>query len=327
MKSGLPGKRADKSSRRVRREDAPRAPRTGKVSPLPEKFTVTHPDRVIDPSADIKKVDLVSYYAKAAALMFDHLQGRPVSMVRAPEGIQGELFFQRHLEGELDGLRALPERLRPGHESMIEVAKPVGVLSAAQMNVIELHTWNATKTSIGKPDRMIFDIDPGEGVQWPATQEAALLMQTLLEKLELVPFVKTSGGKGLHVVVPLQRRHDWDTVKDFSQLMVQQLAQTFPQRFTAKSGPRNRVQKIFIDYLRNGWSATTVCAWSARARPGMGVSVPIGWDEVETLSASDQWNVVNVHDRLAVGNSPWASYAKSARPLTAAMKIFGFSRP
>src|SRR5690606_19033153 len=102
-------------------------------------------------------------------------------------------------------------------------------------------------------------------------------------------------------------------------------AQTFPKRFTAKSGPRNRVDKIFIDYLRNGWSATTVCAWSARARPGMGVSVPIGWDEVETLSGSDQWNVANVQDRLAVGNAPWGSYAKSARPLTAAMKIFGFS--
>ncbi|MCK9508855.1 MAG: ATP-dependent DNA ligase, partial [Pigmentiphaga sp.] len=186
------------------------------------------------------------------------------------------------------------------------------------------HTWNAVKTNIHKPDRMTFDLDPGEGVEWPAMQEAAMVLRVFLEELELAPFVKTSGGKGLHVVVPLKRRHGWDQVKDFSKAIVEHLARTFPTRFSAKSGPRNRVGKIFIDYLRNGFGATTVAAWSLRARPGMGVSVPIAWDEVKTLQGSAQWHLRNIHERLDQGNEPWREYDGAARTLAAAMKILGY---
>jgi bifunctional non-homologous end joining protein LigD len=206
----------------------------------------------------------------------------------------------------------------------MEVVSAQGLLSAAQMNVIEFHTWNAVKTLIGKPDRMTFDLDPGKGVEWPAIQEAALVMKAFLNELELTSFVKTSGGKGLHVVVPLQRRHDWDTVKGFSHAVVLHLAKTLPKRFAAKSGPRNRVGKIFIDYLRNGFGATTVAAWSARARPGMGVSVPIAWDEVDHLKSSMQWHVRNIHERLDRGNEPWKDYEASAQGLSKAMKILGY---
>jgi bifunctional non-homologous end joining protein LigD len=168
---------------------------------------------------------------------------------------------------------------------------------------------------------MTFDLDPGEGVEWPAMQEAALVLRAFLNELELTSFVKTSGGKGLHVVVPLQRRHDWDTVKNFSNAIVVHMAKTLPKRFAAKSGPKNRVGKIFIDYLRNGFGATTVSAWSARARPGMGVSVPIAWDEVEHLKSSMQWHVRNIHERLDAGNTPWDGYKEAAQTLTRAMKI------
>lgn len=150
-----------------------------------------------------------------------------------------------------------------------------------------------------------------------------MLLRRFAQELELVPFVKTSGGKGLHVVVPLQRRHSWDAVNDFSHALVQHLADTFPKRFSAKSGPRNRVGKIFIDYLRNGFGATTVAAWSLRARPGMGVSVPLSWDEVETLASASQWHVGNIQERLEIGNTPWDDYASSARTLTRAKKILG----
>ena len=160
---------------------------------------------------------------------------------------------------------------------MLEVASVEALAGAAQMNVIELHTWNSTVKHIDRPDRVVFDLDPGEGVTWVQLQEAAVLVRALLQELKLESWLKTSGGKGLHVVVPLKRRYDWDTVKDFSQAIVQHLAQTLPQLFVAKSGPKNRVGKIFIDYLRNGFGATTVCAWSARARKGMGVSVPVSW--------------------------------------------------
>ncbi len=309
----------------IRQSRGPDAAASTKSADDLGKLKVTHPERIIESSSGIRKIDLVRYYSLVGPLMMEHLKGRPVSLVRAPEGVQGQLFFQKHLEtASMTGVRQLSKKLDPGHDPLMEVASPQGLLSAAQMNVIELHTWNATKTLIDRPDRMTFDLDPGKGVEWPAMQEAALLLRAFLQELELNPFVKTSGGKGLHVVVPIQRRHGWDTVKDFSHAVVLHMAATLPRRFAAKSGPRNRVGKIFIDYLRNGFGATTVCAWSARARPGMGVSVPIEWKEVEKLKSSTQWHVQNIHERLDSGNEPWKAYARSARSLGPAMKILEF---
>jgi bifunctional non-homologous end joining protein LigD len=236
------------------------------------------------------------------------------------------LFFQKHLDkGSIDGIRQIDPAIWPGHEQLLEVATPQGLIASAQMNVIEFHTWNAVKTSTAKPDRMTFDLDPGEGVAWNKVQQAAELVRVFLEQLGLVSFCKTSGGKGLHVVVPLKRQHGWDTVKDFSEAIVVHLARTLPQLFVAKSGPKNRVGKIFIDYLRNGFGATTVCAWSVRARPGLGVSVPIDWEEVVKIHSGAQWTVQNIHTRLDQGNAPWRDYAKSAQAIGAAMKMLGFS--
>jgi bifunctional non-homologous end joining protein LigD len=155
-------------------------------------------------------------------------------------------------------------------------------------------------------------------------QEAAQLLHAFLEQLGLPAFLKTSGGKGLHVVVPLKRVHDWETVKGFSQAVVAHMAKTIPRRFVARSGPKNRVGKIFIDYLRNGLGASTVCAWSARARPGLGISVPVDWAELPSLRGGAHWSVQTVHERLAIGNEPWARYARAARSLTAAMAALGY---
>jgi bifunctional non-homologous end joining protein LigD len=151
-------------------------------------------------------------------------------------------------------------------------------------------------------------------------REAAQLVHALLDELGLVSFLKTSGGKGLHIVVPLSPRADWDTVKDFSEAVVRHLARTLPDRFVAKSGPRNRVGKIFPDYLRNSRGATTVAAFSARARPGLGVSMPCAWDELPDLFAGDQWTIANAHERLDSGTDPWGDYAKARQALTTAMK-------
>ena len=292
---------------------------------LPAGFKVSHPDRVIDTSSGTTKLDVIKYYALVAPLILEHLVDRPVSLVRAPEGIGGELFFQKHMEAaKMPGVTLLPKALDPGHAPLMEITTAAGLLSAAQMNVLEFHTWNGTKQAIAKPDRMTFDLDPGDGVAWPAMQEAAHVVRAMLEQLEIACFVKTSGGKGLHVVVPLQRRYDWDTVKDFSQAIVQHLAKTLPKRFSAKSGPKNRVGKIFVDYLRNGFGATTVSAWSLRSRPGLGVSVPLRWEEVDTLESSSQWNLMNIQSRLDEGNAPWADYADSAQSITQGMKILGF---
>ncbi|CAN7642351.1 DNA ligase D [Variovorax sp. LjRoot290] len=323
--------RADKPARAIVREkplhlvDADVEQQQPIAHTLPPKLKVTHPERVIDPKSGVTKIELVRFYGLIAPLMMEHLKGRPVSIVRAPSGITGELFFQKHLDkGSMEGIRQLDPAIWPGHEQMIEVATPEGLLSAAQMNVIEFHTWNAVKTATGKPDRMTFDLDPGEGVGWPAVQQGAEVVRVFLNELGLVSFCKTSGGKGLHVVVPLRKHHDWDTVKDFSEAIVRHLARTLPMMFVAKSGPRNRVGKIFIDYLRNGFGATTVCAWSARARPGLGVSVPVEWAEVQHLTSGAQWTVRNIHTRLDKGNEPWKDYAKSAQGIGPAMKMLGF---
>ena len=152
------------------------------------------------------------------------------------------------------------------------------------MNTLEFHTWKRIATSIAKPDRMIFDLDPGEKVAWPDIREAALLVCTLLEAIVLQAFVKTSGGKGLHIVVPLKKLQDWDTVKRLSQAVVKHFAKTIPRNFAAKSGPKNRLGKIFADYLRNGFGATTVSAWSVRARSGLVNSLPISRHELQGLS-------------------------------------------
>lgn len=256
--------------------------------------------------------------------MLDHLKGRPVSFLRAPAGIEGELFFQKHLEAAMPGVKSLPTRLDPDHPPLLEVPTAEAIMSAVQMNVVEFHTWNAVKTAIDKPDRILFDLDPGEGVKWTTMQQAAGLVHTMLDELGLQSWLKTSGGKGLHVVVPVRRQYDWDTIKSFAQAVVVHLARTLPQIFVAKSGPKNRVGKIFVDYLRNGFGATTVSAWSARARPGLGVSVPVRWDELDKLSSGAHWTISNIHERLDVGNAPWDDYAPQA--VGQAMDALGFER-
>lgn len=320
------GLRADKTPQSIVRERAAQGAATTKRTPRQAfAVTVTHPERVIDRSTHATKLQVVTYYARVAPLMMTHLKARPVSLVRAPAGIGGPLFFQKHLEVAIDGIRALDPALDPGHAPLVSVATARGLQGAAQMNVLEFHTWNARSDAILKPDRMTFDLDPGEGVAWNTVREAAHIVHAFLGELGLVSFVKTSGGKGLHIVVPIRRLYDWDTVKHYSQAIVQHLADTLPARFSAKSGPRNRVGKIYVDYLRNGFGATTVAAWSLRARPGLGVSVPLAWSELDTLDSSAHWTLANIEDRLPTGNTPWHDYDRSAQGLGSAMKRLGFA--
>jgi bifunctional non-homologous end joining protein LigD len=267
--------------------------------------------------------------------MLPHLAGRPATLVRAPAGIEGTRFFQKHADKmQIPGVREFERALWPGHDPMIEIATREALVAAAQMNVVEFHTSNVTvdrkggRVAAQKPDRLIFDLDPGEGIAWPQVVEATALMKKMLDLLELESFLKTSGGKGLHIVVPMKPAWDWDAAKDFSRDVVVHMARTLPQLFVEKSGARNRVGRIFIDYLRNSFQASTICAFSARARPGLGVSVPLRWDELEGLEAANQWTVANIHERLGkLKADPWKDYgkvkqglAKAAKLLTAASK-------
>ena len=334
------GLRTDKPATTIIREKAvsapkvPKAPRASRKATeiashaLSIKLRVTHPDRVIDRSTGITKIDLLRYYSLIGELMMEHVKARPVSLVRAPSGIGGQLFFQKHAATEkLPGIRQRSPALNDSHPAMLEVISKEGLLSAAQWNVVEFHTLNSDTPTLAHPDRIIFDLDPGEGVAWAKMQEAAHVMHVFLNQLELTSYLKTSGGKGLHVVVPIKKTHDWDIAKGFSQAVVTHLAQTLPQLFVAKSGPRNRVGKIFIDYLRNGIGATTVCAWSARARPGLGISVPVDWVELPKLTGGNHWSIRSVQTRLDKGNNPWRDCAKTAKTLTVAIKKLGYKAP
>jgi bifunctional non-homologous end joining protein LigD len=283
---------------------------------------------VVDPSTGLRKLDLVRYYESIAERMLPHLKDRPVSLVRAPDGIGGELFFQKHPETRMPGLTELAASLWPGHAALLSVGDAQALVAAAQMNVVEFHPWNSTVKRVNQPDRVIFDLDPGDGVSWAHVLEAALLTRTLLQELSLDSWLKTSGGKGLHVVVPLAPKLDYEVVKGFSQAMVQHLARTIPSRFVAKSGAANRVGKIFVDYLRNGHAQTTAAAFSARARPGLGVSMPVSWEQLMSLKSGSQWNITTAREYLSFQKvDPWAGLWKNRQTLTAAMKRLGYVAP
>jgi bifunctional non-homologous end joining protein LigD len=292
-----------------------------------EGIRISHPDRVIDDSTGITKLEVVNYYLDASRLVLPHLVKRPVSLVRAPAGLAGHLVFQRHAGSlRIPELRELDPSFSPDHEPMVEVDSFTALIGSAQANVIEFHTWNATTKDPHHPDRIVFDLDPGEGVAWSKMQEGAELMRSLLEQLGLAAFLKTSGGKGLHVVVPIAPKEDWDTVRELAKRIVEHMAGTIPERFVAKSGAKNRVGKVFVDYLRNGFGATTACAWSARARPGLGVSVTCEWDELGAITRGDHWTIRNVHERIEERGDAWRDYAKTRQTIAKAMKAIGVER-
>lgn len=284
-------------------------------------IAISHPARVVDPSGGWTKLDVARYYEAIAPALLPHLKDRPVALVRVPNGIDGEQFFQKHIrKGRIPGARQLDPTLDPGHPPLLVLETQQALIGAAQMGVVELHTWNATGRRMERPDRLVFDLDPDPALPWARVLEAAELIRNLLEDLGLRSFVKTSGGKGLHVIVPLRRLHDWETTKAFSRSVSEHLATSQPERFSARMGAANRVGKVFVDYLRNSRGSTTVAAWSLRARPGLPVSVPVDWEELVELGRSDQWNLGSIGERLAdQGRVPWQEYEQSRQGLKRAM--------
>lgn len=282
---------------------------------------ISNPDRVIDGTSGLRKVDLARYFEWVAPWMLVHLKDRPLALVRAPAGIEGELFFQKHTTSRLEIPHITQhEGLDPGHPPLLTIDSVEALVGAAQMGTVELHTWNALASNIEKPDRIVFDLDPDPKLGWDRMIEAALLTRSLLQELGLDSWCKTSGGKGLHVVVPLAKQAGWDDVKAFAQAAAQHMAATLPDRFSAKMGAQNRRGRIFVDYLRNNRGSSTVVAYSPRARAGMGVSVPLAWEEVEQTTGGAQWTVTNLHERLdTLGADPWADYEKTRQRITREM--------
>ena len=284
------------------------------------KLRITHPERVIDASSGTTKLQLAEYYASVAQWLLPHLQNRPVALVRAPEGIAGELFFQKNADTlRIPGLSGAGKKYAGQPVMLINNAE--ALLGAVQMSTIEFHTWNATDADLARPDRFVLDLDPDPALPWKSMVEATQLTLALLEELGLTAFLKTSGGKGIHVVVPLVPKAGWAEVKTFSHTLVKHMAKLLPDRFSAVSGPKNRVGKIFIDYLRNGAGATTISAFAARTRENLPVSVPIYAEEIHEIKGAHHWTIHNVAQRLAeLGSDPWADYANTRQSITAEMK-------
>ena len=284
------------------------------------KIRLTHPQRVIDPSSGSTKRDLADYYIGISDWLLPQLLNRPVALVRAPDGIGGELFFQKNAERlAIPGIEIIGKE-ETGHPVML-INNIEALIGAVQMSTIELHTWNAVSKDLHRPDRFILDLDPDPALPWKSMVEATQLTLTVLDELGLKSFLKTSGGKGIHIVVPLTPKADWDTVKSFSHSIVKHIANLLPDRFSAVSGPKNRVGRIFIDYLRNGLGATTICAYSARTRDGLPVSVPIFRDELKEIKGANVWNIQNLHQRLGeLDVDPWADMPKTKQTITAQMR-------
>ncbi|MBJ2283542.1 DNA ligase D [Pseudomonas sp. MF6755] len=307
------GLRTDKPVSQIIHE-LPRAAKTLKQPKAKETHkgvNITHPERVIDQQSGTQKQQLAQFYTDISRWILPFLHGRPVSLLRAPEGIDGEQFFQKHAERmAIPHIKQLDPALDPGHARLLEIDNADALMGAVQMGTVELHTWGATTDKIETPDLFVLDLDPDPALPWKAMLEAAQLTLSVLDELGLQAFVKTSGGKGLHLIVPLARRDGWDTVKAFAKAIAQFMTEQLPERFTATSGPKNRVGKIFIDYLRNARGASTVAAYSVRARPGLPVSVPVSRDELKGLRSAQQWTVANLHERLqGLKEDPWAGYA------------------
>ncbi|KJJ65101.1 DNA ligase D [Pseudomonas sp. Choline-3u-10] len=286
------------------------------------KIKISNPERIIDKTIGATKMELARFYAEVAPWALPHLAQRPLALVRAPEGIDGELFFQKHTEKlSIPHITQLDTALFPNHAALMTIDTAEALISAAQMGTIELHTWNAVAPVLDHPDRFVLDLDPDPALPWKRMVEATQLTQTLLDELGLQSYLKTSGGKGLHVMVPLEPVHSWTEVKAFSQAIAQYMAKLMPQHFSAVSGPKNRIGKIFIDYLRNSKGASTVAAYSVRAREGLAVSVPIHRDELADLKGANIWTIRNLMPRLEEqGEDPWAGIDEAGQQITAEMR-------
>ncbi len=278
---------------------------------------ISSPTKVLFPGdgitrQDVTKQDVADYYAAAMPRLLPEIVGRPLSVIRCPSGIEGSCFFQKHHSAGVEGVDAVPIEEKDGApDDYLVVRDADAVMALVQANTLEFHPWGAKADDPDSADRLVFDLDPGPGVAWTEVRAAARLIRTLLAAIDIECFVRTSGGKGLHVVVPLQPAVAWDIAKPFAHAFAESMARLHPDRFVATSTKSRRTGRIFVDYLRNGRGATSVASYSLRARPGAPVAMPITWQELSRVGGGDAFVLgAPLLRRIARPADPWAGIEK-----------------
>jgi bifunctional non-homologous end joining protein LigD len=285
--------------------------------PIVAGVGISHADRVLFPAADLTKLDLAAYYDEIADAMLPDLVDRPLTLVSCPNGVPvggarkgTDCLFMKHAKvwGPSALRRVKIQEKRKVGEYLIADSK-AALVGLAQMNVLEIHTWNARFRDIERPDRIVIDLDPGEAVGWPTVVEAGRLVRRVLQSIDLESFVKTTGGRGVHVVVPLKPSADWNTCLEFARAFAQALVRRQPALFTEQFAKAGRDAKILVDYLRNNRANTSVAAYSTRAKPDAPVSTPLAWSELSASRAPQRFTLETVRQRLAKRRGdPWRDY-------------------
>jgi len=303
--------RADKRARDVGPPESAPEEQPMKRKPAAGNARITHPERIVFDGADYTKGDVADYYRSVAKWLLPELIDRPLSLLRCPDGSQGECFFQKHHAGSLgDHVHAIALKQKSGREQYLYVDDIEGVIDLVQMNTLEFHPWGARIDDPGQPDRLVFDLDPGEGVGWKDVIAAARDVRDKLGQAGLQSFVRLSGGKGLHVVVPIARGPAWDEVRGFCEAFSVAMAEHAPERYVATMSKAKRPGKIFIDWLRNTRGATSVASWSLRARKGAPVAVPLRWEELGRIRQPDAFDLAKAKQRAArLRKAPWEGFA------------------
>jgi bifunctional non-homologous end joining protein LigD len=301
----------------TRREKVPESLADSEIAGM----KLTHPERMLFPDAGVTKLDLARYYAQISDWVLPHLVNRPLSLVRCPDGSAGQCFYQKHWKDTLpEAISYVTIREKSGSGRYVQIEDLAGLIGLVQISVLEIHPWGATADKLENPDRIVIDLDPGPGVAWAAVTQGARDVREVLDQLGLESFVRTSGGKGLHVVVPLSRRNTWDEVEAFAHYVALGLSTHAGVRYVANMRKALRNKRIYVDYLRNQRGSTAVGSYSTRTRPGCPIATPLDWKELARLPSADAFTIKTIPRRLAkLRKDPWEKFFAVRQSLTKAL--------
>jgi len=288
---------------------------------------ITHPDKILFPESGISKKELIDYYLAVGEFFLGYSKDRPVSMQRFPNGIGKPGFFQKKAGDYFpDWIPTLDVPKEAGTVRMVLINNKATLAYLTNQDVITHHLWLSRADQLRVPDHFIFDLDPPKG-NFELVREAALYLHDFLPNLGLVPFVKTTGSKGLHVVIPVKREFEFDQTRQLARRIGEEMARQFPEKFTVDIRKEDRKGRLFMDYLRNGYAQTAVGPYSVRAKEGAPVAMPISWEEVKDPALySQKYNIRNAMDKLNSEPDPWEEFYRSARSLKPAMKALGLDQ-